>query len=102
LLLGATHSKDERLKAQNPGAAMNPLIPMVVEQTVHGERAFDFYSRLLNEHWLLRKAPGRRCFRSGCRFGCRPLGALNPTWDAGSRTCLPRCLIAGRRQREEP
>jgi ATP-dependent Clp protease protease subunit len=28
---------------------MSPLIPMVVEQTVHGERAFDIYSRLLNE-----------------------------------------------------
>jgi ATP-dependent Clp protease, protease subunit len=28
---------------------MSPLIPIVVEQTVHGERAFDIYSRLLNE-----------------------------------------------------
>jgi Clp protease len=28
---------------------MSLLIPMVVEQTVHGERAFDIYSRLLNE-----------------------------------------------------
>src|SRR6266498_3499351 len=35
--------------AQNRGAAMSPLIPMVVEQTVHGERALDIYSRLLNE-----------------------------------------------------
>jgi hypothetical protein len=50
LLLGATHSKDERLKAQNPGAAMNPLIPMVVEQTVHGERAFE-------RSWSARSAP---------------------------------------------
>lgn len=28
---------------------MSPLIPMVVEQTGRGERAFDIYSRLLNE-----------------------------------------------------
>ena len=28
---------------------MSPLIPMVVEQTAFGERAFDIYSRLLNE-----------------------------------------------------
>ena len=28
---------------------MSPLIPIVVEQTAFGERAFDIYSRLLNE-----------------------------------------------------
>ncbi len=28
---------------------MNTLIPMVVEQTSRGERAFDIYSRLLKE-----------------------------------------------------
>ena len=28
---------------------MSLLMPMVVEQTVHGERAFDIYSRLLKE-----------------------------------------------------
>jgi ATP-dependent Clp protease protease subunit len=28
---------------------MSPLIPMVIEQTARGERAFDIYSRLLNE-----------------------------------------------------
>lgn len=28
---------------------MSPLIPMVVEQTGRGERAYDIYSRLLNE-----------------------------------------------------
>src|SRR5438034_5684278 len=38
---------EDRLKAQNPGAAMSPQIPMVVEQPVHGERTFDIYSRLL-------------------------------------------------------
>ena len=28
---------------------INSLIPMVVEQTARGERAFDIYSRLLKE-----------------------------------------------------
>jgi ATP-dependent Clp protease protease subunit len=28
---------------------MSPLIPMVIEQTARSERAFDIYSRLLNE-----------------------------------------------------
>jgi ATP-dependent Clp protease, protease subunit len=28
---------------------MSPVVPMVVEQTSRGERAFDIYSRLLNE-----------------------------------------------------
>src|SRR5213083_3553536 len=28
---------------------MSPMIPMVIEQTSRGERAFDIYSRLLNE-----------------------------------------------------
>ena len=28
---------------------MSPLVPMVVEQTSRGERAFDIYSRLLND-----------------------------------------------------
>jgi len=28
---------------------MSPLVPMVIEQTSRGERAFDIYSRLLNE-----------------------------------------------------
>jgi ATP-dependent Clp protease protease subunit len=36
---------------------MSPLIPMVVEQTVHGERAFDIYSRLLNERIIFLGMP---------------------------------------------
>jgi ATP-dependent Clp protease, protease subunit len=36
---------------------MSPLIPMVVEQTVHGERAFDIYSRLLNERIIFLGTP---------------------------------------------
>jgi ATP-dependent Clp protease protease subunit len=36
---------------------MSPLIPMVVEQTVYGERAFDIYSRLLNERIIFLGTP---------------------------------------------
>ena len=36
---------------------MNPLIPMVIEQTARGERAFDIYSRLLNERIIFIGGP---------------------------------------------
>ena len=36
---------------------MNPLVPMVVEQTSRGERAFDIYSRLLNERIIFLGTP---------------------------------------------
>jgi ATP-dependent Clp protease protease subunit len=36
---------------------MSPLIPMVVEQTAQGERAFDIYSRLLNERIIFLGTP---------------------------------------------
>ena len=36
---------------------MSPLIPMVVEQTSRGERAFDIYSRLLNERIIFLGMP---------------------------------------------
>jgi ATP-dependent Clp protease protease subunit len=36
---------------------MSPLIPTVVEQTVHGERTFDIYSRLLNERIIFLGTP---------------------------------------------
>ena len=36
---------------------MSPLIPMVVEQTVHGERAVDIYSRLLSERIIFLGTP---------------------------------------------
>jgi len=37
------------LSLRGKEGAVSPLIPMVVEQTGRGERAFDIYSRLLNE-----------------------------------------------------
>ena len=36
---------------------MSPLIPMVIEQTSHGERSFDIYSRLLNERIIFLGTP---------------------------------------------
>ena len=36
---------------------MNTLIPMVVEQTNKGERAFDIYSRLLKERIVFLVGP---------------------------------------------
>src|SRR3954465_16082602 len=36
---------------------MSPLIPMVVEQTSRGERAFDIYSRLLHERIIFLGTP---------------------------------------------
>jgi ATP-dependent Clp protease protease subunit len=36
---------------------MGPLIPMVIEETSRGERAFDIYSRLLNERIIFLGTP---------------------------------------------
>ena len=36
---------------------MNPLVPMVIEQTSRGERSFDIYSRLLNERIIFLGTP---------------------------------------------
>jgi ATP-dependent Clp endopeptidase proteolytic subunit ClpP len=36
---------------------MSPQIPMVIEQTVHGERTFDIYSRLLGERIIFLGTP---------------------------------------------
>src|SRR5436190_989821 len=37
---------------------MSPLIPMVIEQTSRGERAFDIYSRLPNSKILIHQVWG--------------------------------------------
>ena len=43
----------EKQNSQN----MNQLIPMVVEQTPRGERAYDIYSRLLKERVIFLTGP---------------------------------------------
>src|SRR5215470_10564314 len=44
--------KDRRISMQN-----SVLVPMVVEQTSRGERAFDIYSRLLKENIVFLGTP---------------------------------------------
>src|SRR3954447_24821390 len=55
-----------RVRSGRPGTSehlytladlMSPLVPMVVEQTSRGERAFDIYSRLLNERIIFLGTP---------------------------------------------
>ena len=43
----------EKQNSQN----MNQLVPMVVEQTPRGERAYDIYSRLLKERVIFLTGP---------------------------------------------
>jgi ATP-dependent Clp protease, protease subunit len=43
--------------SDEPGARATTLIPMVVEQTTRGERAYDIYSRLLKDHILFIGTP---------------------------------------------
>ena len=45
------------LSRPEPAPQMSPLIPMVIEQTSRGERAFDIYSRLLNERIIFLGTP---------------------------------------------
>ncbi|MEO1688221.1 MAG: ATP-dependent Clp protease proteolytic subunit, partial [Pseudomonadota bacterium] len=43
---------------QNPAEHyMNTLVPMVVEQTARGERAYDIFSRLLGERIIFITGP---------------------------------------------
>src|SRR6201991_2949094 len=42
---------------RNEARIVSPLVPMVVEQTSRGERAFDIYSRLLNERIIFLGTP---------------------------------------------
>jgi ATP-dependent Clp protease protease subunit len=44
-------------RGETNARTMSPLIPMVVEQTSRGERAFDIYSRLLNERIIFLGTP---------------------------------------------
>lgn len=49
--------RNERLVHAERTVAMSPLVPMVVEQTSRGERAFDIYSRLLSERIIFLGMP---------------------------------------------
>src|SRR5206468_2902467 len=54
---GIFPDRDETVDPRQQGASMSPLIPMVIEQTSRGERAFDIYSRLLNERIIFLGTP---------------------------------------------
>jgi ATP-dependent Clp protease protease subunit len=45
------------MSAKGEIQGMSPMVPMVVEQTSRGERAFDIYSRLLNERIIFMGTP---------------------------------------------
>jgi len=80
----------EGLEAPHQGASMSPLIPMVIEQTARGERAFDIYSRLLNDRMQFVK-PDVRTFCVGMAMS---LGALLLAAGAkGKRMALPNAKI---------
>jgi Protease subunit of ATP-dependent Clp proteases len=42
---------------QDPNEVMAQLVPMVVEQSARGERAYDIYSRLLKERIVFVTGP---------------------------------------------
>ena len=45
------------MKLENESKIVNQLVPMVVEQTPRGERAYDIYSRLLKERVIFMTGP---------------------------------------------
>ena len=45
------------MKLENESNIINQLVPMVVEQTPRGERAYDIYSRLLKERVIFMTGP---------------------------------------------
>ena len=45
------------MKLENEPKVINQLVPMVVEQTPRGERAYDIYSRLLKERVIFMTGP---------------------------------------------
>jgi ATP-dependent Clp protease protease subunit len=60
---------------------MNTLVPMVVEQTARGERAYDIYSRLLKERIIFLSGPVHDMMASLVVAQLLHLEAENPTKD---------------------
>src|SRR3546814_18532849 len=54
---GAEWTERSNDMANFDGPRMNALVPMVVEQTNRGERAYDIFSRLLKERVILLTGP---------------------------------------------
>jgi len=51
------HERANFMRDRDPVEIYNNLVPMVVEQTARGERAFDIYSRLLKERIIFLTGP---------------------------------------------
>jgi len=54
---GDTRQVDAGQAPKGEDREVSPLVPMVIEQTSRGERAFDIYSRLLNERIIFLGTP---------------------------------------------
>lgn len=65
----------------NNEITMSPLIPMVIEQTNRGERAFDIYSRLLKERIIFLTGPVHDAVASVICAQLLFLESENPTKD---------------------
>ena len=79
----------EGLEAPHQGASMSPLIPMVIEQTARGERAFDIYSRLLNDRMQFVKPE----IATICVGTAMSLTLLLAAGAKGKRMALPNAKI---------
>jgi ATP-dependent Clp protease protease subunit len=64
-----------------PETVMNNLVPMVVEQTSRGERAYDIYSRLLKERIIFLTGPVHDAVASLICAQLLYLESENPTQD---------------------
>ena len=74
---------------------MNNLVPMVVEQTNRGERAYDIYSRLLKERIIFLVGPVHDAVAS---LICAQLlflvgGATAPDWGVAETKALTRVVL---------
>ena len=79
---GRRHGRSDNMRDRDPVEIYNnKLVPMVVEQTARGERAYDIYSRLLKERIIFLTGRG---LRPGQRLICAQLLFLeseNPSKD---------------------
>jgi hypothetical protein len=78
--------------AQNQGASMSPLIPMVVEQTVHGERALRHLLAAPQRADHLPRHAGRRRDREPDHRGTAPSRVRGPRQGHLALHQLPRRL----------
>jgi len=76
-----------------PGASMSSLVPMVVEQTNRGERAYDIFSRLLKERIIFVMGPVNDAVASVVCAQLLFLESENPTKDISMYINSPGGLV---------